>query len=264
MRDRRCGGALAFSLDQGQAHELPHAQPRLEGLPAAPKWDRRRSRGYARHVFLQSVWDMGRKASHPRPPDVAIRLSPVLIGSIPTATGPQQGREALGQAQGVESHCSERRENCKQLPRNPPILSSLSLEQTLTQHSRFARCRKAGVWGRRLEAVSKASDGEIVMIESSFLGVHQHGASMHKERILTAAAFLEPGSPWENGYCESFNLSSAMNYSTARGLTALPRRRSSSRHSGATTRPMAEGRCGECERADSPMVAKQNGSGSDG
>lgn len=48
-------------------------------------------------------------------------------------------------------------------------------------------------------------------------------------------AFIEPGSPWENGYCESFNSNFAMNCSTARSFTAWPKQRSSSRLGGATT-----------------------------
>jgi transposase InsO family protein len=32
-------------------------------------------------------------------------------------------------------------------------------------------------------------------------------------------AYIMPGSPWENGYCESFNSSSAMNCSTERYFT---------------------------------------------
>ena len=33
-------------------------------------------------------------------------------------------------------------------------------------------------------------------------------------------AYIEPGSPWENGYCESFNASCATSCSTARSSTA--------------------------------------------
>ena len=39
-------------------------------------------------------------------------------------------------------------------------------------------------------------------------------------------AFIEPGSPWENGYCESFNARCGTNSSTARSSTRWPRRRS--------------------------------------
>ena len=39
-------------------------------------------------------------------------------------------------------------------------------------------------------------------------------------------AFIEPGSPWENGYCGSFNADCGTNSSTARSSTRWPRRRS--------------------------------------
>jgi putative transposase len=42
--------------------------------------------------------------------------------------------------------------------------------------NRFNRWRKAGVWDRILTAVSKAYDGDIQMIDSSSIRVHQHAA----------------------------------------------------------------------------------------
>ncbi|MCB8878586.1 IS5 family transposase, partial [Acidisoma silvae] len=47
--------------------------------------------------------------------------------------------------------------------------------------NRFNRWRKAGVWGRILEAVSKAYDGDIQMIDSSSIRVHQHAANAQKK-----------------------------------------------------------------------------------
>jgi putative transposase len=47
--------------------------------------------------------------------------------------------------------------------------------------NRFNRWRKAGVWDRLLEAVSKAYDGDIQMIDSSPIGVHQHAANAQKK-----------------------------------------------------------------------------------
>ena len=47
--------------------------------------------------------------------------------------------------------------------------------------NRFNRWRKAGVWDRLLEAVSKAYDGDIQMIDSSSIRVHQHGANTQKK-----------------------------------------------------------------------------------
>jgi len=45
-----------------------------------------------------------------------------------------------------------------------------------TCYNRFVRWRKAGVWDRLLEAVSKAYDGDIVMIDPTCVRVHQHAA----------------------------------------------------------------------------------------
>ncbi|WP_155804603.1 IS5 family transposase, partial [Magnetospirillum fulvum] len=49
-----------------------------------------------------------------------------------------------------------------------------------TCYNRFVRWRKAGVWDRLLEDVSKAYDGDIVMIDSTCVRVHQHGANGKK------------------------------------------------------------------------------------
>jgi transposase len=46
-----------------------------------------------------------------------------------------------------------------------------------TLYNRFTRWRVAGVWDRLLEAVSRAHHGDIVMIDSSCVCVHQHGAA---------------------------------------------------------------------------------------
>ena len=48
--------------------------------------------------------------------------------------------------------------------------------------NRFNRWRKAGVWDRLLQAVSKAYDGEIQMIDSSSIRVHQHAANGQKKQ----------------------------------------------------------------------------------
>jgi len=52
-----------------------------------------------------------------------------------------------------------------------------------TLYNRFSRWRKAGVWGRLLDAVLKRYDGDIVMIDPSCVRVHQHGANA-KEGVL--------------------------------------------------------------------------------
>ena len=48
--------------------------------------------------------------------------------------------------------------------------------------NRFNRWRKAGVWDRILTAVSKAYDGDIQMIDSSSIRVHQHAANGQKKK----------------------------------------------------------------------------------
>ena len=48
--------------------------------------------------------------------------------------------------------------------------------------NRFNRWRKAGVWDYLLEAVSKAYDGNIQMIDSSSIRVHQHAANGKKNK----------------------------------------------------------------------------------
>ncbi|MFB4374934.1 IS5 family transposase [Agrobacterium sp. CR_3] len=49
-----------------------------------------------------------------------------------------------------------------------------------TLYNRFSRWRKAGVWDRLPGAVSRHYAGEIVMIDSSCVRVHQHGANAKK------------------------------------------------------------------------------------
>ncbi len=61
-----------------------------------------------------------------------------------------------------------------------------------TLYNRFVRWRAAGVWDRRLAAVSAACDGDIVMIDSSCIRVHQHGAAK-KGGLETMAAWDGPG-----------------------------------------------------------------------
>ena len=60
-----------------------------------------------------------------------------------------------------------------------------------TCYNRFVRWRKAGVWDRLLEAVSQAFDGELVMIDSSSIRGHQHGATL--KRGTQIAAWDVPG-----------------------------------------------------------------------
>lgn len=56
-----------------------------------------------------------------------------------------------------------------------------------TCYNRFVRWRKAGVWDRLSAAVSTAFEGEIVMIDSTCVRVHQHGATGKKGEPKIAA-----------------------------------------------------------------------------
>lgn len=60
-----------------------------------------------------------------------------------------------------------------------------------TCYNRFVRWRKAGVWDRLLAAVSAAYDGDIVMIDSTCVRVHQHAAT-GKKGLSTIAAWDVP------------------------------------------------------------------------
>jgi transposase len=60
-----------------------------------------------------------------------------------------------------------------------------------TCYNRFVRWRKAGVWDRLLKAVSQAFEGDLVMIDSSSIRVHQHGATL--KRGTQIAAWDVPG-----------------------------------------------------------------------
>ena len=49
-----------------------------------------------------------------------------------------------------------------------------------TCYNRFVRWRRHGVWDRIFEAVSKAYDGDLQMVDSSSIRVHQHAANVKK------------------------------------------------------------------------------------
>ena len=49
-----------------------------------------------------------------------------------------------------------------------------------TAYNRFNRWRKAGVWDRLMDAVIKAHDGKVQMIDSSIVRVHQHASGVKK------------------------------------------------------------------------------------
>ena len=61
-----------------------------------------------------------------------------------------------------------------------------------TCYNRFIRWRKAGVWDRLLASVSAGFNGELVMIDSTCMRVHQHGET-GKKGDLAIMAWDVPG-----------------------------------------------------------------------
>ena len=49
-----------------------------------------------------------------------------------------------------------------------------------TCYNRFVRWRKLGVWDRIFAAISKAYDGDLQMVDSSSIRVHQHAANVKR------------------------------------------------------------------------------------
>jgi transposase len=54
-----------------------------------------------------------------------------------------------------------------------------------TCYNRFVRWRKVGVWDAIFDAVSKAYEGSLQMVDSSSIRVHQHGANGKKGALRT-------------------------------------------------------------------------------
>jgi transposase len=58
-----------------------------------------------------------------------------------------------------------------------------------TCYNRFVRWRKAGVWDRVMAAMAEAYDGDVQMIDTTTVRVHQHAANSKKAtRIAVWAA----------------------------------------------------------------------------
>ncbi len=55
-----------------------------------------------------------------------------------------------------------------------------------TAYNRFNRWRKVGVWDRLMDAVTKAHDGQVQMIDSSIVRVHQHASGVKKTVAIVA------------------------------------------------------------------------------
>ena len=51
-----------------------------------------------------------------------------------------------------------------------------------TCYNRFVRWRRAGVWGRIIDALAAAHDAAVQMIDTSIVRVHQHGACITRNQ----------------------------------------------------------------------------------
>ena len=64
-----------------------------------------------------------------------------------------------------------------------------------TAYNRFNRWRKAGIWDRLMDAIVKAHDGNVQMIDSSIVRVHQHASGAKKRVEIVVWAEAEEASP---------------------------------------------------------------------
>jgi transposase len=63
-----------------------------------------------------------------------------------------------------------------------------------TCYNRFVRWRKAGVWDRLMDAITKAHDGNVQMIDTSIVRVHQQGATAKRGVEIIASVVPEAAS----------------------------------------------------------------------
>jgi transposase len=64
-----------------------------------------------------------------------------------------------------------------------------------TVYNRFNRWRKAGIWDRLMDAIVKAHDSKVQMIDSSSVRVHQHASGVKKRVEFVVWAEAEAASP---------------------------------------------------------------------
>jgi transposase len=64
-----------------------------------------------------------------------------------------------------------------------------------TAYNRFNRWRKAGIWDGLMDAIVKAHDGKVQMIDSSSVRVHQHASGPKKRVEIVVWAAAEVASP---------------------------------------------------------------------
>jgi transposase len=79
------------------------------------------------------------------------------------------------------------------------VLRSERYGPPTTIYNRFNRWRKAGVWDRLMDEITKLYDGDVQMIDTSIVRVHQHGATAKRgvrmEDMIAVLAAPEAASP---------------------------------------------------------------------
>ena len=63
-----------------------------------------------------------------------------------------------------------------------------------TVYNRFNRWRKAGIWDKLMDAIVKAHGGEVQMIDSSIVRVHQHASGVKKRVEFVVSVEAAAGS----------------------------------------------------------------------
>ena len=63
-----------------------------------------------------------------------------------------------------------------------------------TVYNRFNRWRKAGIWDKLMDAIVKAHKGEVQMIDSSIVRVHQHASGVQKRVEFVVSVEAAAGS----------------------------------------------------------------------
>jgi transposase len=63
-----------------------------------------------------------------------------------------------------------------------------------TVYNRFNRWRKAGIWDKLMDAIVKAHEGKVQMIDSSIVRVHQHASGVKKRVEFVVSVEAAAGS----------------------------------------------------------------------
>ena len=120
-----------------------------------------------------------------------LRADRLRVGDHPAVAAQQATRYAAGgRPQGAERHLRRLRTG------SPWADIPERYGPATTCANRFRRWAKMGVWDRIFAAVSRAYDGDLQMVDSSSIRVHQHGGNVKKgartPRLPQLGATLEP------------------------------------------------------------------------